>query len=212
MELHLWLALVAAALLISLSPGAGAITSMSYGLSHGMRNAVFAVLGLQVGLVGQLLIVGVGLGSLIAASETLFEVIKWVGVLYLIWLGIGHWRAAGELRLKAAGAQFRPAQAFARAVLVNLTNPKATVFLVALLPQFIDPTRPEQMQLLVIGLTLVAVDTVVMSGYSGLASRLRRLVARPRAVLRLNRITGSALIGVALLLSLAHGRAPGSGH
>ena len=206
MELNVWLALLAAALLISLSPGAGAITSMSYGLSHGMRNAAFAILGLQVGLVLQLLIVGVGLGSVIATSETLFQVIKWAGVVYLIWLGISHWRAAGSIQLKAAAGGFNPRRAFMQSVLVNLTNPKATVFLVALLPQFINPGQPQAPQLLIIGLTLVAVDVSVMSGYSGLASRLRRVVANPRAVMRLNRVTGSALVGAALLLSTAHGR------
>lgn len=206
-DLNLWLTLLLAAMLISLSPGAGAITSMSYGLSHGMRNAAFAVLGLQVGLVAQLLIVGVGLGSVIATSETLFLAIKWIGVGYLIWLGVSHWRAAGSIHLKQADGGFKPRRAFARAVLVNLTNPKATVFLVALLPQFIDPSRPQAPQLLIIGITLVAVDVVVMTGYSGLASRLRRMIANPRAVVRLNRVTGSALVGAAVLLSTAHGRA-----
>lgn len=206
MDLNVWLTLLLAALLISLSPGAGAITSMSYGLSHGMRNAAFAVLGLQVGLVAQLLIVGIGLGSVIATSESLFLAIKWIGVGYLIWLGISHWRAGGSIHLKKADGGFKPHRAFAQAVLVNLTNPKATVFLVALLPQFIDPARPQGPQLLVIGLTLVAVDVVVMTGYSGLASRLRRLIGNPRAVVKLNRVTGSALVGAAVLLSTAHGR------
>lgn len=205
-DFNLWLALLVAAMLISLSPGAGAITSMSYGLSHGMRNAAFAVLGLQVGLVAQLLIVGIGLGGVIATSETLFRVIKWTGVAYLIWLGVSHWRAAGSIHLKQAEGGFRAHRAFAQAVLVNLTNPKATVFLVALLPQFINPAKPQAPQLLIIGLTLVAVDVVVMTGYSGLASRLRRLVANPRAVVRLNRVTGSALVGAAVVLSMAHGR------
>ncbi|MEJ2630747.1 MAG: homoserine/homoserine lactone efflux protein [Acidihalobacter sp.] len=206
MEFNVWLTLLAAALLISVSPGAGAITSMSYGLSHGMRNAVFAVLGLQVGLLMQILIVGVGLGGVIATSETLFHVIKWVGVVYLIWLGISRWRAAGTIHLHAAGSGFKPHRAFMQAMLVNLTNPKATVFLVALLPQFIDPARAQVPQLLIIGVTLVAVDTLVMSGYSGLASRLRRMTASPRAITRLNRISGSALIGAAMLLSTIHGR------
>lgn len=206
MEFNVWLTLLAAALLISLSPGAGAITSMSYGLSHGMRNAAFAVLGLQLGLLMQILIVGVGLGSVIATSETLFHVIKWVGVVYLIWLGISRWRAAGTIHLQAAGSGFSPFRAFMQSVLVNLTNPKATVFLVALLPQFIDPAKPQGPQLLVIGATLVAVDVLVMTGYSGLAARLRRMTANPKAVTRLNRISGSALIGAAVLLSTAHGR------
>lgn len=206
MDIHLWFALLVAAVLISLSPGAGAITSMSYGLSHGMRNATFAVLGLQLGFALQILIVGVGLGSVIAASEPLFLTIKWIGVAYLIWLGVSQWRAAGSLRMKATDKSFSAVRAFTQSVLVNLTNPKATVFLVALLPQFIDPAKAQTSQLVIIGVTLLAVDVLVMTAYCGLASRLRRLIANPRAVMGLNRATGSALIGAALLLSLAHGR------
>lgn len=201
MAFKLWLALLATALLISLSPGAGAITSMSYGLNHGMRNAVFAVLGLQVGFALQILVVGVGLGSVIATSDTLFHIIKWFGVAYLIWLGIGRWRAGGTMPLHAGAVEFKPRRAFLQSVLVNLTNPKATVFLVALLPQFIDPAQPHLPQLLIIGCTLLAVDMLVMTGYSSLASRLRKMTSNPRAVMRLNRVTGSALIGAALLLS-----------
>ena len=95
MAFNLWHALLATALLICLSPGAGAITSMSYGLNHGMRNAVFAVLGFQIGFALRILVVGVGLGSVIATSDSIFLINKWFGVVYLIWLGT----AAGVSRL-----------------------------------------------------------------------------------------------------------------
>ncbi len=200
MTFTLWLTLLAAATLISLSPGAGAVTAMSYGLSQGTARAQPAILGLICGFGIQIIIVGIGLGSLIAASVTLFSVIKWIGVTYLVWLGLQKWRDRGELTLE----QGRPSswrRAFGQSVLINITNPKGLVFLIALIPQFLDPVQPQLPQLLIIGVTLVAVDWCVMTGYSLLASRLRHLMQDARARRTQNRITGSALIGAGLVLS-----------
>jgi homoserine/homoserine lactone efflux protein len=197
------LTLLAAATLISLSPGAGAVTAMSYGLSQGLGRAQPAILGLICGYGLQMIIVGIGLGSLIAASVTLFTAIKWLGVSYLVWLGIQKWRDRGELEL----SQGRPSgwrRAFGQSLLINITNPKGLVFLIALIPQFLDPAQPQPAQLLIIGTTLVAVDWCVMTGYSLLASRLRHLMQDAKARRTQNRVTGCALIGAGLVLSGAH--------
>ncbi len=138
---------------------------MSYGLSQGLGRAQPAILGLICGYGIQIVIVGVGLGSLVAASVTLFSAIKWLGVAYLVWLGIQQWRDRAELDLN----QDRPCNwsgAFGQSLLINITNPKGLVFLLALIPQFLDPAQPQLPQLLVIGTTLVAVDWCVMTGYS----------------------------------------------
>ncbi|MFC6671718.1 LysE family transporter [Marinobacterium aestuariivivens] len=157
MTLSIWLTLLAAAILISLSPGAGAVTAMSHGLSQGVRRAQPAILGLISGYGTQILIVGVGLGSLVAASVTLFTLIKWAGVAYLVWLGIQKWREKGEFSLGAAKTvHWR--RAYLQSLLINITNPKGLVFLVALIPQFLDPHAAQAPQLLIIGGTLVAVD------------------------------------------------------
>ncbi|KEA65548.1 Homoserine/homoserine lactone efflux protein [Marinobacterium lacunae] len=202
MSVELWLALLSAAILISLSPGAGAATAMSYGLNHGVRGAAPAVAGLIAGYGTQLLIVAVGLGSLVAASPALFVGIKWVGAGYLIWLGISLWRSKGALAA-GTGTRKRLRQRFISAYLVNITNPKGMVFLVALVPQFMDPALPQGPQLLVIAATLLFVDWSVMTGYSGLASRLRALMQSPKAVRLQNRLSGSALIVAGLVLSTA---------
>jgi homoserine/homoserine lactone efflux protein len=203
MTLSIWLTLLAAATLISLSPGAGAVTAMSYGLSQGLGRAQPAILGLICGYGIQIIIVGVGLGSLVAASVTLFSAIKWLGVAYLVWLGIQQWRDRSQLDL----SQGRPSdwrRAFGQSLLINITNPKGLVFLLALIPQFLDPAQPQPAQLLIIGTTLVAVDWCVMTGYSLLASRLRHLMQDAKARRTQNRVTGCALIGAGLVLSGAH--------
>ncbi len=207
MALDTWITLLVAAVLISLSPGAGAVTAMGYGLSHGVRRALAAVLGLQLGFLAQILIVGIGLGGLIATSVTLYTVIKWIGVGYLIWLGVQKWREGGRVELGAVQISFSPGRALAQSALVNLTNPKSLVFLVALMPQFVDPAGPRALQIAIVGATLLTVDVIVMTGYSGLAARLRALLRNERAVRIQNRVTGSALIGAGLLLSTARNEA-----
>lgn len=202
MAIEVWLALLSAAILISLSPGAGAATAMSYGLSHGVRGAAFAVAGLIAGYATQLLVVAFGLGGIVAASPTLFQAIKWVGAGYLIWLGIGLWRSRDGLQLGTTRHR-RRRQRFFSAWLVNITNPKGIIFLVALVPQFMDPALPRGPQLAVIAATLLIVDWSVMTGYSTLASRLRILMQSPAAVLWQNRLSGSALILAGLVLSTA---------
>jgi len=202
MSIEVWLTLLSAAILISLSPGAGAATAMSYGLNHGVRGAAPAVAGLIAGYATQLLVVALGLGGLVAASPALFQAIKWIGAGYLIWLGIGLWRCRDGIRLGPTQG-VRKRQHFLSAYLVNITNPKGIIFLVALVPQFMDPSLPRAPQLMVIAATLLLVDWSVMTGYSTLASRLRGLMQSPRAILWQNRLSGSALILAGLVLSTA---------
>ncbi len=202
MPIDAWLALLSASVLISLSPGAGAATAMTFGLNHGVRGAAPAVAGLIAGFGTQLLIVAVGLGGLVATSPTLFQAIKWVGAGYLIWLGIQLWRARSHLSLDR-DTRGNGRQHFISAYLVNITNPKGMVFLVALMPQFMDPSLPRTPQLLVIAATLLIVDWSVMTGYSSLASRLSRWMQNPTALRWQNRVSGSALILAGLVLSTA---------
>lgn len=202
MSTEIWFALLGTALLISLSPGASAATAMGAGLTYGARGACWSTLGLVSGYGVQILVVSLGLGSLIATSPELFGIIKWIGVVYLIWLGIRIWRqrtAEGVESLAFASRRNR----FLQALLVNITNPKGLVFLLALIPQFIDPTQPQLPQLTIISATLMTAEACVMTGYSGLASSLRQQFAHPMAMLWQQRVAGSALIAAGLVLSVA---------
>jgi homoserine/homoserine lactone efflux protein len=199
-----WLAFLLAATLIAVSPGPGAATSMSAGLRHGYRAALRAIGGLQSALLIQLAVVAAGLGALLAASTTAFNVMKFLGAGYLIWLGVQKWRDAPrppggeEAAVEAEGL-------FAQGLLVNLTNPKAIVFMAALTPQFIDPARPQWPQFLIIGATMCSVDVVVMSGYALLAARAHRWLRDARAMRAQNRFFGGVFIGAGVLLA-ASGR------
>lgn len=200
MSLTTWLAFLLAAVLIAVSPGPGAATSMSVGLRHGYLAALRTIFGLQSALVIQLAVVAAGLGALLTASTTAFNIMKFLGAGYLIWLGIQKWRDIPQA-LDDEGVAVKPSGLFVQGLLVNLTNPKAIVFIAALTPQFIDPARPQWLQFLIMAATMCGVDTVVMSGYALLATRLRRWLYDLRAMKAQNRFFGGIFVGAGVLLA-----------
>ena len=203
MSLATWIAFVIAGALIAISPGSGAILSMSHGLAYGLRKASATVLGLQLGLILVLVIAGAGVGSLLLASELAFTVVKIVGALYLIWLGIGQWRSQAQTS-NVSTAGLAPHPTFGRRVLTgfltNATNPKGIIFMVAVLPQFISKDAPVLPQLAILGVTMVTIDTTVMHGYALLASSMQRWLRDPRAVKLQNRFFGAVLVAVGTLM------------
>ncbi len=206
MALDIWLGFFAACWVISLSPGAGAIASMSSGLQYGVLRGYWNVIGLQLALALQILVVAVGLGAVLAASELAFNGIKWFGVGYLIYLAVKQWRQPPapiqtEAQVRRA---VNPLAMLGRGFLVNASNPKAIVFMLAVLPQFIDAGAPLLPQYALMALTMIAVDMLVMLGYSCLAARILRLLRTPRQQRLLNRSFAGLFVGAASLLSLVH--------
>ncbi len=203
MQLSLWFTFFAASWAISLSPGPGAVAAMGAGVNHGFARGYWLTLGLVTGIVTQLAIVGVGLGALMAASEAAFVAVKWLGVAYLLWLGIQQWRAP----VRTVQAVDAERALVARRTLIlrgwglNAVNPKGTAFMLAVVPQFIDPARPLALQYAVIGATLVFTDLVVMAGYTALASRVLAVLKSPRQVRTMNRLFGSLFVVAAALLA-----------
>jgi len=204
MELSTWLAFFAASWAISISPGPGAIASMSAGLNHGFRYGYVTIFGLVLGIWTQLLIVGAGLGALIAASATAFTVVKWLGVAYLVWLGIAQWRAPARpmVAMDDSGVVVTQRSLILKAWMINVVNPKGTVFLLAVVPQFMNLSQPLWPQYLIIGATLAFTDMVVMSGYTALASRVLGALKDPAHIRALNRTFGSLFIAAGSLLAL----------
>lgn len=204
MDLHVWLAYLAAAWVIALSPGSGAVLSMTHGLAYGVRATRATIAGLQLGLAAVLLVAGLGVGALLVASATAFTVVKVVGAVYLLWLGWRQWMAPvpqGEAP-KPGPADAVPAgvpdvrERLLLGFLTNVTNPKGIVFMVAVLPQFIDPARPLWRQLLILLATTIVADVIVMHGYAFLASRAQRWLATARARRAQNRVFGGVLMAM----------------
>ncbi len=201
MTLSTWLTFFVASWLISLSPGAGAISCLSAGMRYGFRRAIPNIFVLQVGAILLIVIVAAGLGAVLATSVVAFPAIKWFGVAYLLWLGIAQWRAeAKPLELDDA-REMSGMQMFTRAVLINLSNPKGIVFMLAVLPQFIDPHAAQWPQYALCAATIFCTDAVVMSGYTLLASRVFASLREPHHIRWLNRTFGSLFVAAALLLA-----------
>lgn len=202
MSLSVWLGFLLAAILIAVTPGPGAVISMSSGMRYGYWAALRAILGLQTAIVAHLLIVAIGLGALLATSETAFGIMKFGGAAYLIWLGVQKWRAQPEV-LETEGVAAPLKNLYMQGVLVNLTNPKAIVFIGALVPHFIDPAQPQVPQYLIIAITLCLTDILVMSVYALAAVRIAGMFRDGRAMQRQNRIFAGLFISAGAALALS---------
>jgi homoserine/homoserine lactone efflux protein len=204
MPLDTWLAFFLACWLISLSPGAGAISCMAAGLRYGFRRAAWNIAGLILGILFVLAIVAAGLGAILAASSLAFAVVKWLGVAYLVWLGIQQWRApafAVDAEAAKARVSASPRELLVRGFLVNASNPKGIVFMLAVLPQFIDPAAPQLPQYLICGATLATTDVVVMSGYTLFAARVLGLLREAHHIRALNRTFGALFVAAGAALA-----------
>lgn len=203
MQISLWLTFLAASWAISLSPGPGAIAAMGAGVNHGFARGYWLTIGLALGIITQLMIVGIGLGALMVASATAFAVVKWMGVAYLLWLGLQQWRAPVSALQRIDGER---SEATRRTLVLrgwglNAVNPKGTAFMLAVVPQFIDPSRPLALQYAVIGATLVCSDLIVMAGYTAMAARVLAVLKSPGQVRAMNRLFGTLFVAAATLLA-----------
>lgn len=209
MDLSHWLTFFVAAWAISISPGPGAVAAMSAGLNYGFKRGYFTVFGLIMGIWTQLLVVAVGLGAVVAASDTAFLIVKWTGVAYLVWLGIAQWRAAPDplVAQVADSPVMRRRNMVLRGWMINAVNPKGTVFMLAVVPQFLVPDQALLPQYLLIGATLSFTDLVVMVAYTALAARLLAALRKPSHIRAMNRTFGGLFVLAGTLLALFKGAA-----
>jgi homoserine/homoserine lactone efflux protein len=208
MNFHTWFTFFAACWLIAISPGSGAVLSMSHGLSYGVKSTSATIAGLQLGLLLILFVAGAGVGSILLASETMFTLVKTMGALYLIYLGLSQWRTKVDVDATALQRP-EPVVFAARPTLrkrmllgfmTNATNPKGIIFMVAVLPQFINGDTALLPQLMLLAVTMCAVDLVVMHGYAFAASTMQGYFRDARAVRNQNRFFGGVLMGVGTAL------------
>ncbi|MFD5599285.1 LysE family transporter [Leucobacter sp. NPDC058333] len=204
----IWLSLLAASIVICITPGAGAINTMSNSLAVGWRRSIWGVFGQELALLVHIAIVAAGVGVLVANSPVLFNVIRYSGSAYLLYLGLRL--IFTKPQPPAADAEGAAMSATRIAMLrrgfwVNLLNPKAIVFFLAFIPQFISADAPLMPQYLILIATTVGVDVIVMWGFFAVVARpFRRYTATARGQRVLNAIFGSLFVGVAALLLFLH--------
>ena len=202
-----WLSLLAACVVISFTPGAGAINTMSNALAQGWRRSLWGVLGQQAALIVHVVIVAAGVGLLVSRSPLLFEIIRYAGAAYLVYLGIRLIMARSDPQTIERVSVVREGawSIFRRGFWVNLLNPKAIVFFLAFVPQFVHLDRDPLPQYLVLIGTVVVVDILVMWFFFAAAAKpFRRFSRDVRGQRILNSVFGALFIMVAGLLLFVH--------
>jgi homoserine/homoserine lactone efflux protein len=204
MNVELFTAFVLITIVLILTPGPIVTLVIATGATQGVRAALTTVAGTTLGNAILLAAIAFGLSWVLKNAAVLFEVLRWGGAAYLIWLGIQAWRHAGK-----GGGDIAPAGRvhFSRGVLVALSNPKTIAFFTAFLPQFIDPDLPAERQLAAMCIVSVLLAAVTDSTWAVAAGLGRAWFMKPARAKLLGRLSGSALIGGGIWLSLA--RRPG---
>jgi len=197
MPLELWLAYVATSAVVLAIPGPTILLVLSYSIAHGRKATLPLVAGVALGDSLAITLSLIGLGTLLSASAFWFTMIKWIGGLYLIYLGVRLMRGATKpIQLQAPLAQqASPRKLFANAFIVTALNPKSIVFFIALLPQFISAAHPAAPQLWILGITFVVLATIGATSYALFAASIRRFLASPGAQKAYSHIGGGLLCG-----------------
>ena len=205
MDQSLFLAFIAATVLLALFPGPNMALIISTSVAHGARYGFWTLLGTSAALAVQLAVVALGMTTLLAAAGYWFDLLRWGGALYLIWIGVQAWRApAPTLAAAAAAAPPRPGATVARGFLVSITNPKTLLFFGAFFPQFVSPGHALVPQLLAMSLTFLVIVAALDSVWATVAGQLRGAIVRQGRLP--NRICGALLVGAGLGLAAARAR------
>jgi RhtB (resistance to homoserine/threonine) family protein len=198
---------VAAIVIVIPGPDTAVVTKNV--LVHGRRAALGTSLGVSAGLSVWTLAAAIGVASVVRASVVAFTVLKLIGALYLVWLGVQALRAAGhtESGARTAGADRRAMGAlggFRQGLLSDLANPKIGIFFTSLLPQFVDPGHSVLLPFLALGAVFVVMTVLWLSAYSLIAARAATTLQRPSVKAAMDRVTGIVLIALGLRLAIEH--------
>jgi threonine/homoserine/homoserine lactone efflux protein len=188
------------------TPGPTVLLALSNGARFGTRVALFGMLG---AMLSDLILIGsvsIGLGAVLAASEVAFQVLKWIGVAYLVYLGVQLLRTQPQSKpdvlQELSPGPSQSYRLFLKCLLVALTNPKGYLFFSAILPQFVNPQAPQLLQYVLLALTFTAIDGLVMLGYASSGARAVKFFRTPMTMVWINRFSGGALITLAGALAL----------
>jgi threonine/homoserine/homoserine lactone efflux protein len=202
MTLSSWLIYVVAVVVLTLTPGPVVLMCISTAVNLGPRKALVACLGSTTAIVGIMALSAVGLGAALAASETAFVVLKWLGAAYLVYLGVRSLlSSSSEIQVAGAVQSASHAKTFAQGFLVGASNPKALLFFGALFPQFINSSAPQWPQFLVLGATFVFFEALWLTLYALSAAKAKRWLQQPRRAQLFNRVTGVVFLAAAALVA-----------
>jgi homoserine/homoserine lactone efflux protein len=204
MRLDTWVTCFIASIILSLSPGAGAIYAMTSGLNYGFKKGLFGLVGLLLGMWTIFIVAIAGVGALMRTSVLAFSLLKWGGVIYLAYLGVSRFSSRQNKLEVTQNTKIRSSRIglIAKGWAVNAVNPKGYIFILAVIPQFVEYSKPLLIQYIIIIATMTINDAWVMAGYTGLASKLTPLFRTEAQMHTINRIFGGLFILAALGLSI----------
>jgi threonine/homoserine/homoserine lactone efflux protein len=190
-------------LILVVTPGTGVLFTMAAGLARGIRAGVVAAFACTLGIVPHMAAAITGLAALLHTSALAFQVVKYLGVAYLLYMAWSTFRDHGALTVQEEGAPRSARQVIVSGVLVNILNPKLSIFFVAFLPQFVDDGAPAVPQMLALSGVFMAVTFAVFAGYGLFAAALRRhVIARPQVLTWMRRTFGGAFVALGAKLAL----------
>lgn len=195
MDLAPFAAFIALTFVASITPGPAVLLVMAHGLKGGWASSLKASLGVQAGNGIYLTLSALGLGAILAASETLFHAVKWVGAAYLVYLGVKTIRNA-RAAAPAGGREPILARPFQQATMAQLANPKSVLFFGALMPQFLQLDHDLFTQYVAFAAICFVIEMPILAFYGWIAARGRGLFASPRSIAWRERVSGGALIAV----------------
>ena len=197
---------VLTALVVVLIPGTGVLFTITTGLSQGRRASVYAAVGCTAGIVPHLLATVFGLAALLHASAVAFQILKYAGVAYLFYIAYATWKDGSAFAVEGSATVCTPWTLIGRAILLNILNPKLTLFFLAFLPQFVDPAATSPLgQLFVLSSLFMLMTLVVFVAYGFLAHCFRKQVLQsPRVQTLLRRSFATAFAGLATNLAFAN--------
>ena len=203
MSLETWLLYVVAVFVLTVTPGPSVLMCVSNAVNHGLRRTFFSAIGSVTAVVGIMACSAVGVGAVLAASESLFHAIKWFGVGYLLYIGIATLRSTTssfDLPVGMVGRSSRKAL-YAKGFLVGASNPKALLFFTAFFPQFINPAASQLYQFAILGGTFVFFELFWLMSYAAFASRLSPWLRAKGRAKAFNWLSGVTFIGAGGLLA-----------
>ena len=206
MAVHLW-AFLGISLVVIIVPGPDTVLVTKNAVLHGRRTALGTSLGVNAGLLIWTVAAALGVAAAVRASAVAFTVLKIIGAVYLVYLGVQALRATRitqpeQFTRDDSEPDLSPLSGFRQGLFSNLANPKIAVFFTSLLPQFVPAHESVLLPFLLLGALFVLIGVVWLCSYAVLAARISEVLARPRVRAALNRVTGAVLVGLGIRLAL----------
>ena len=203
MELHLYLAFVAATAVMIALPGPSVLLTIAHSISYGWQQALATVAGETVGIALQLAVAAVGLASLVHSAAEVFDLLRWAGAVYLVYLGVRQWLNA-DRPLDLQGSEAPQKNLFFQGLIITLPNPKSLIFIAAFLPQFINRGRSMGIQLGLIVPSFLFITFTMTSLWAIVISRIKGLLSGQRNLTVVLRLAGGLMIIAGAGLALMH--------